>query len=513
MPTQRISMRKIRDVLRLKAAGLSVRQIGASTKLSVGSIQKLITQAASLNLTWPLPEGLDDEQLARFFYPAADVRPAARLEEADWPRLHQELKRKGVTRQLLWEEYATGIPNRSYSYSQFCARYQDWQQTQKRSLRQHHRAGEKCFIDYCGPTVPIVDAATGEIRPAQIFVAVLGASNYTYAEATLSQSLPDWLHSHVRAFEFFGGVPELLVPDNLKSGVSRACRYEPDLNPAYQQLAEHYQVAILPARPRKPKDKAKVEVGVQIVERWILARLRHQTFFSLTELNHAIRGLLDHLNQRPFKQLPGNRQQAFMTLDQPALRPLPTQPYHYVAIKPVKVNIDYHVQFQQHFYSVPHTLVGETLELHAGDQQITLYLHQRQVATHVRKHGPGFTTVSAHMPVAHQQHQQWTPARLQQWGQQLGPDVGRWVEVKLASQEHPEQAYRACLGLLSLSRQYPHERLNSACALALHHGLYRVRNVKTILERHRDQLPLTPPAPEPPPRQPHENIRGPGSFH
>src|SRR5690606_2301702 len=226
---------------RLKAAGLSVRQIGASTKLSVGAIQKLTTQAASLNLAWPLPEELDDEQLARCFYPGADVRPAARLEEPDWPRLHQELKRKGVTRQLLWEEYATGVPNRSYSYSQFCARYQDWQQTQKRSLRQHHRAGEKCFIDYCGPTVPIVDASTGEVRPAQIFVAVLGASNYTYAEATASQSLPDWLHSHVRAFEFFGGVPELLVPDNLRSGVSRACRYEPDLNPAYQQLAEHYQ--------------------------------------------------------------------------------------------------------------------------------------------------------------------------------------------------------------------------------------------------------------------------------
>lgn len=320
MLAKRISMRKIRDVLRLKASGLSVRQISASTKLSTGAISQLVNKAQALGLSWPLPDTLDDEQLDRHFYPGGDPRPDHQAERPDWLRVHQEPKRKGMTKQLLWEEYAALYPNRSYSYSQYCALYLQWLAQQKRSMRQTHVAGEKCFVDYCGPTVPVVDAATGEVRQAQIFVAVLGASNYTYAEATWSQALPDWLQSHVRA------LPALLVPDNLKSGVTRACRYDPEINPGYQQFAEHYQLAIVPARPYKPKDKAKVEVGVQVVERWILVRLRHQTFFSLSELNGAIRGWLVVLNQRPFKHLPGHRQAAFETLDQPALRPLPAHP-------------------------------------------------------------------------------------------------------------------------------------------------------------------------------------------
>ena len=361
-------MRKIRDVLRLRlSAGLSVRQISASTKVSVGLIQKLLHQAQTLELEWPLPQ-IDDSQLARLFYPGADTRVSDRYAVPDWAAIHQELKRKGMTKQLLWEEYTQQYPNRCYSYSQFCDLYRAWSRRQKRSMRQLHRAGEKCFVDYCGPTVPIISPTTGEVRPAQVFVAVLGASNYTYVEATYSQSLPDWLHSHVRAFEFFGGTPALVVPDNLKSGVSKACRYDPDLNPSYQQLAEHYQLAVMPARPYKPQDKSKAEVGVQIVERWILARLRHHSFFSLAELNQCIRALLEELNAKPFKQLPGNRQQAFEQLDRPALRALPRHPYCYVAIKPVKVNIDYHVQYQQHHYSVPHQYVGEQLELHAGDK-------------------------------------------------------------------------------------------------------------------------------------------------
>ncbi len=340
-------MRKLRDVLRLRLeAGLSFRQINASTKVSVGLIQKLMTQAEALGLTWPLPPELDDDQLAGLFYPRADTRTSARHQTPDWPTLHQELKGKGVTKQLLWEEYTQQYPNRCYSYSQFCDRYNHWRRLQKRSMRQQHKAGEKCFVDYCGQTVPIVNASTGEARVAQIFVAVLGASNYTYAEGTLTQSLPDWLSSHVRAFEYFGGTSAIIVPDNLKSGVSKACRYDPSLNPSYQQLSAHYQVAVIPARPYKPKDKSKVEVSVQIVERWILARLRHHTFFSLAELNQCIRALLVELNQKPFKQLPGNRQQAFEQLDKPALKPLPKHPYRYVDIKPAKVNIDYHVQYR-----------------------------------------------------------------------------------------------------------------------------------------------------------------------
>jgi transposase len=288
MATKRITMRKIRDVLRLRlAAGLSIRQIRASTKLSVGAIQKLLMKTEALGLSWPLPGELDDLHLARLFYPTADTRVSSRYQVPDWPAIHQELKRKGVTKQLLWEEYSECYPTRCYSYSQFCERYNRWCRRQKRSMRQIHKAGEKCFVDYCGQSVPVVCASTGEVRQAQVFVAVLGASNYTYAEATLTQTLPDWLGSHVRAFEYFGGTSEIVVPDNLKSGVSKACRYDPELNPSYQQLAEHYRLAVVPARPYKPRDKAKVEAAVQLVERWILARLRHHTFFSLGELNQC----------------------------------------------------------------------------------------------------------------------------------------------------------------------------------------------------------------------------------
>jgi transposase len=506
-------MRKIRDVLRLRlAAGLSMRQIRASTKLSVGAIQKLLTKAEALGLSWPLPGELDDLHLARLFYPTADTRVSSRYQVPDWPAIHQELKRKGVTKQLLWEEYSERYPTRCYSYSQFCERYNRWCRRQKRSMRQVHKAGEKCFVDYCGQSVPIVCASTGEVRQAQVFVAVLGASNYTYAEATLTQTLPDWLGSHVRAFEYFGGTSEIVVPDNLKSGVSKACRYDPELNPSYQQLAEHYRLAVVPARPYKPRDKAKVEAAVQLVERWILARLRHHTFFSLAELNQCLRALLEELNNTPFKQLPGSRRKAFERLDKPALRPLPRHPYRYVVVKAVKVNIDYHVHYQKHHYSVPHQYVGETLELHASDTLISVYFRHQPVATHARQHHFGITTEPAHMPKRHQKHHQWTPGRLKHWARDIGPEVLRWVDRQLSAKAHPEQAYRLCLGLLNLCREYPAQRLNAACRIANTQGLERLKQVKSILQSNRDRLPDQATA-QTRLAQDHENIRGPRNFH
>lgn len=505
-------MRKIREVLRLRLeAGLSIRQISSSTKTSVGAIQKLLARADALNLNWPLPEDLDDGRLAAMFYPGADPTTSTRYQVPDWATVHQELKRKGMTKQLLWEEYTAQYPNRCYSYSQYCDRYRHWLKQQKRSMRQTHKAGEKCFVDYCGPTVPIINPQTGEIHTAQVFVAVLGASNYTYAEATWSQGLRDWLSSHMRTFEYFGGIPEMVVPDNLRSGVSKACRYDPELNPSYQQLAEHYQVAILPARPYKPKDKSKAEVGVQIVERWILARLRHHTFFTLAEANQCIRSLLEELNSRPFRQLPGNRQTAFETLDRPVLRPLPKQPYEYVEIRRCRVNIDYHIAFDQHHYSVPHQYVGEQVEVQASDYLIQVYFRQRQVASHPRRHRPGTTTEAGHMPTRHRKQQQWTPGRLKTWAQDIGPDTLAWVSARLAAREHPEQAYRVCLGLLNLTREYPSQRVNAGCRIANREGLNRLKHIKAILQSNRDKLPeqLSLNAELP---QHHENIRGPKSF-
>ncbi|KAF1024197.1 MAG: hypothetical protein GAK37_03179 [Pseudomonas sp.] len=514
MPNKRINMRKIREILRLRFdAGLTFRQISQCTDVSVGALQKMLKRFEVAGISWPLPSDVTEAWLASRLYPGADTHPGE-LEDPDWSAVHMELRRKGVTRHLLWEEYCQRMPVRAYSYSQFCFRYQTWCQSQKRSMRQQHMAGEKCFIDYCGPTVPIINPATGECRQAQIFVAVLGASNYTWAEATYSQSLYDWLLSHVRTFEFFGGVPEMLVPDNLKSAVSKACRYDPELNPTYQQLAEHYQVVVMPARPRKPKDKAKAEVGVQVVERWILARLRKQVFFSLAELNHCVRALVTELNERPFKKLPGNRREAFEKLDKPCLRPLPVHAWRYRHIKTAKVNIDYHIEYEGHHYSVPHQYVGKQVEVHVFERLVEVYKGQQQIAAHPRRELPGASTVAEHMPERHHHHHTWTPERLKSWAADVGLDALQWVNDRLNNKPHREQAYRLCLGLLSLTRDYPTERVNNGCRLANRKGLTRLKHIKSILRSNRDQLPdesasfVSQELP-----QAHENIRGPRHFH
>jgi transposase len=507
-------MRNLREILRLRLqAGLSLRQIKSSQRVSLGAVQKITSQAEAQELDWTQIDQLDDNQLAQLFYPEADTRVSEQFQLPDWVAVHQELKRKGVTKHLLWEEYTQQYPNRSYSYPQYCHLYQQWVKKQRRSMRQVHQAGDKLFVDYAGQAVPVVNGETGEIRQAQIFVAVLGASNYTFCEATWTQGLPDWLGSHARAFEFFGGVPRLIVPDNLKSGVSKSCRYDPDINPNYSQLAAHYGCAVMPGRPYKPQDKAKAEVGVQVIERWILARLRHQTFFSLAELNQCIKGLLEGVNQKPFQQFKGSRQQWFESLDRPALQALPRHPYQYTDIKTVKVNVDYHIQYEGHLYSVPHHLVGEKLELHGKDQVIELYFRHQRVCSHVRSYRPGTTTVPEHMPLRHEKHHQWSAGRLMNWAKDIGDDVLTWVKTQLERKAHEQQAYRVCLGLLNLSRQYPAQRLNRACAIANQNQLYRLKQVKSILQANQDQiinesneqLPLLP--------QAHENIRGPGHFH
>lgn len=490
-----------------------MRQIRDSLRVSLGAIQNIVSQAQDKGLSWQAIEQLDDQALAQLFYPEADPRVSSTFQMPDWGEVDRELKRKGVTKHLLWEEYTQQFPNCSYSYAQYCHLYLEWKGKQQRSMRQSHRAGEILFVDYAGQMIPVVSGSTGEVRFAQIFVAVLGASNYTFVEATWSQSLPDWLGSHARAFDFIGGVPRMVVPDNLKSGVTRACRYDPDLNPAYQQLAAHYGTAIVPARPYKPKDKAKAEVGVQIIERWILARLRHHTFFSLAELNQCIKALLVAVNQKPFKQLKGSRQTWFESIDKPALHALPRQSYQYTDIKSVRVNIDYHIQYDGHLYSVPHHLVGERLELHANSNLIELFFHNQPIVSHARQYRPGMTTVPSHMPQKHEKHLQWTPERLMKWAKDLGDEVYLWVRTQLERKQIEQQAYRVCLGLLNLSYHYPPERLNSACAVANRHALYRLKHIKDILQSNRDKLPLETLEAASSLPQRHENIRGPQSFH
>ena len=482
-------MRKTTEVLRLKfEAKLSHDQVACAVGLSKGVIGKYVSLAKAQGLSWPLPEGMDEAALEARLYPPRQA--STRFAEPDHARIHTELKRKGVTLQLLWSEYVAEAGERAYRYTQFCEHYRRWVQRQKRSMRQLHRAGEKLFIDYCGPTVPIVDATTGELRQAQVFVA-----------------------SHQRAFAFFGGVVQLLVPDNLLSAVTKACRYDPQPNATYQELARHYGCAILPARPYKPKDKSKAEVGVQVVERWILARLRHHTFFSLSELNAAIRELLTELNTRPFQKLPGSRKSAFEALDKPALKPLPATPYEYAEWKQAKPGIDYHVEVNKRYYSVPHRFIGHVLDVRTSAGVVEVFHKGQRIAAHPRSHAKLFSTLPEHMPSSHRQHREWSPGRFLNWAGQIGPATGEVVKRQLKDLPHPEHGYRRCLGLLSHARRYGKERLEAACerALAIHSPSYR--SVSSILKQGLDRQPLSEEEPEQGELPLHANVRGPGYYH
>jgi len=506
-------MRKIRDILRLRhEAGLSYRGIAQALNIGYGTVVDYLTRAALAGLGWPIPEEMGERELGRLLFPTQSITGQRRFVEPDFLSLREELKDKRMTRQLLWQEYRQQHPDNGYSYAQFCHRFKEWLARQKRSMRQIHLAGEKMFVDYCGPTLPVVNPDSGELRFAQVFVAVLGASNYTFACASWTQKQVDWLMAHVRAFEFFGGVPEIVVPDNLKAAVRKTHRYEPDINPTYQQLAAHYQTAILPARPYKPKDKAKAEVAVQIVERWIMARLRHQTFFTLASLNQAIAVLLEDLNERPFKKLPGSRKSQFQQLDQPALRPLPAHPYQYTDIKQARVHIDYHVEYDRHYYSTPHHLVKQAVEVQASESALSIYHQGQRVATHVRSYRQGaHTTLAEHMPQSHRDMYEWSPERLLRWAADIGSQTREVVALLLARNTHREQNYRSIFGLLHLTKTYSRERLNNACGRALLINSPTRKSVESILKQGLDLVAVE--APEPDAQQElnldhHENVRG-----
>lgn len=512
MPRQRLSMRQIHEVLRLKwAAGLSERQIARSLGLSRPTVAAYVRRAQVAGLSWPLPEGLDAATLEQRLFPAsATLAPTTHL-VPDWATVHHELKRKGVTLFLLWQEYKATTPD-GFQYSWFCHAYRAWASKLNLVMRQTHRAGEKLFVDYAGQGIPIINGQTGEVQEAALFIAVLGASNYTYAEATWTQSLPDWIGSHVRTFTALGGVPEIVVPDNLKAAVTRAHRYEPELNRTYADLAHHYGCAVIPARAAKPRDKAKVEVGVQVAERWIVARLRHHTFFTLPEVNAAIQPLLLALNTRPFKKLLGSRQSLFEALDRPALHLLPAQPYEYAEWKRARVNIDYHVEVDGHYYSVPYALVRQQLEVRVSARVVELFHKGTRVASHVRSRLKGHhSTVAAHMPTAHRHYVEWTPQRLIRWAADSGAATAQVVETILASRPHPQQGFRSCLGIMRLGKSYGAERLEAACRRALTIGACSYKSIESILKNGLDRTPL-PPLPAAPAPLRHANIRGPEYY-
>jgi transposase len=444
--------------------------------------------------------------LEQLLFPKREPATRRKIPQPGYAEIHKELRRKSVTLSLLWVEYRQEHPD-GYGYSQFCHHYRTWAKQLKPMMRQKHKAGEKLFVDYAGQTVPVADPKGGEIRQVQVFVATLGASNYTYAEAQWSQDLPNWIGGHVRALAFLGGVPEILVPDNLKAGVKSPHLYEPDLNPTYLDFAQHYGLAVVPARVRKPKDKAKVEVGVQVVERWILAPLRDRTFFNLAELNRAIRELLEELNSRPMRHLGQSRRELFEEVDQPALAPLPNRPYEFAHWKKARVHIDYHVAFEKHYYSVPYSLIGKEVDIRATEKTVEIFYRRTRQASHYRSQAKGrYSTQNEHMPPAHQRYSDWSPERFLRWANEIGPHTSQLITAVLDARRHPQQAYRSCLGILGLAKRYTDERLEAACHRALLAGIRSYKGVRNILENKLDQLDLEQPPAAPLPT--HANVRG-----
>jgi len=503
-------MRKINEVARLKDLGLSNRKIAESCHIARSTVADYVSRLEAASRSGEPLSTVDAADLEAQPFPVLEEeRENASRPLPDWTKIREELRRKGVTLKLLWQEYRQTHPD-GYGYSQFCELYRRWAKGLDLSMRQIHRAGEKLFVDYAGMTMSIADAQAGENRKAQIFVAAMGCSQYIYAEATLSQRLPDWIGSHVRTFDYLGGVPEQLIPDNLRSAVSKACRYEPEINPTYTGMAVHYGVAVLPARGRKPKDKAKVESAVQIVEREILAPLRDRVFFSLAELNQALREGLEKLNNRPFRKLKKSRRELFESFDEPALKPLPAHRYEYGEFSRPRVNIDYHLEVRGHYYSVPYHLRGKRVDVHLTARMVEIFHRGKRIASHMRDDRKGrHTTDSSHMPEAHRKHLEWTPSRLIQWAGKIGEHCARAVERIIKERAHPEQGYRACLGIMRLSKGYSAIRVEAACRRALALDVCSYRSIQSILKSGKDAEALPDDSAAPGTcKHLHQNIRG-----
>ena len=512
-------MRKVREILRLHyESRLSQRQVSASTGVSKGTVSEYLRRAQVAGLTWEHARAMDDAAVeSRLFRLVGRSEPPRRV-PIDFSWAHRELRRTGVTLQQLWIEYreaaATGPSTGAapYSYSQFCDLYATFRDKVDVTMRQVHLAGEKVFIDYSGKKPQIWDRTTGEAIEVELFVAVLGASNYTYAEATRTQRLADFCASTVRTFEFFGCTPKIAVPDQLRSAVSGPDRYDPEINPTYAEMSVHYDVAIIPARAGEPRDKAKVEAGVLLAQRWILACIRNRTFFSLEDLNAAIGELLEKLNSRPFQKLDGCRRSAFETIDRPAMRQLPATRWEFAVWAKARVNIDYHVDYERRLYSVPHNLVGEVTQLRVTASVVEIFLHGKRIASHARLWTPKGTasTVPEHRPKSHREYGAWPPSRIINWAATVGPAVGALVEHILTSRDNPETGYRSCMAIIRSAKAYEPERFDGACRRALDIGSPTRKSVLAILSRGLDTT--SPDSSEPPPGATHENVRG-GAYY
>jgi transposase len=475
-------MRRIKEVLRLKQVlGLSDAAVSRGARIARSTVKEYLDRAAAAGLSWETAEGLSDEELDRRLFAVGDRRDVDRA-LPDWEEIEKELRGRGVTLRLLWLEYLARHPE-GYRYTQFCEHFHTWQRCARPpTMRRVHRAGEALEVDWAGMTLPVIEA--GVAREAQVFVACLPCSDLIYAEATWTQRQEDWLGAHVRAFAYLGGCPEKLVPDNTKTGVTEAHYWDPVLNRSYHELARHYGVAIVPARVRKPRDKPTAENAVRLVERWALAPLRHRQLFSLAEANAALAEKVEEFNNRPFAPpREGSRRSLFEAIERGKLKSLPAEPFVVGQWLTARVNIDYHIAVDGHFYSVPYRLVRQRVDVFLTATAVAVFHRGERVASHLRSAAKAHhTTLSEHMPPAHQAIAKRTPDRLRADAAALGPAIGAYVDRLLSAREHPEQGVRSCLGVLRLAGAYGKARLELACERALAAGVLSSRYVERLLK-------------------------------
>jgi transposase len=532
MAQERLGMRSVREVLRLKwVLGRTDTEVAAGVRCARSTVAEMVRRAREAGIdAFPEADALSDAELEARLYPrlahagaAAFALPRNRP-LPEWSELHAEMKRRGnekLTLSLLWAEYRAEHPN-GYGQTQFFEYYARWKKKLVLSMRQEHRAGEKAFVDYYDG-IAITDPVTGERKKTELFVGCLGASSYTFAEASFSQDLPSWLLSHVRIFEFFGGVPAIVVPDNLKSGVTRPERYEPEINPSYQDLVSHYGCCVIPARVRKPKDKCKVEAAVLVAQRWILARLRNRVFHSLSDMNAAIAECLALVNDRKMRGLNKSRHELWLDIDRPALKPLPATRYEFAEWRKARLQINYHVRLDDHFYSAPYAFIHKELWCRSSAEMIEIFHQGARIASHPRSFAQfKYSTDPAHMPPAHRGVAEWTPERITTWAAKIGPAAADVVDRILRSKDHPQQAFNAALGAIRLANQFTPERLEAACRRAIAIGSPSYTTLKTMLKNRMESAEQPSAESSSPAASPRteqlslaigQNVRGKGYYH
>lgn len=476
-------MRKIRAVLGcLLDQKLSQRKTALYTRVNRETIAEILIRFKKSGLPWPLPE-IDDDALEFALYEPVSKRGRAAISDIDFSAMVEELKLPGVTLTTLHEEWAAITPNEQLvGYSQFCRRFERFQESLQISMRRIDTYGEVAYVDYSGKTAKFTDPTTGITHDVQIFVGVLGGSGYTYCEATLTQNLRDWIDSHVRMFAFFGGVPRVVVPDNLKSAVSKADRFSPVINASYNGMCSHYGTYVIPARVGEPRDKAKGEGGVLLMQRYVLAKMRKRQFFSLDEVNEAIAGYRQELNAKKFQKLAGSRFSRWLEFERPVLLPLPSEQYEFTEWGKARAGRDYHVKVDHHSYSVPHEFRGEEFEYRLTSTKVSFLRRGKCVATHIRSFvRDGTTTDPKHRHPSHKPLMEWSEDAAMSWAENLGPNVAALLKIHLSRNPGYHGGYRATEGMRSLSKRYTVEELDAACSYALAYKIFGASDLRGIL--------------------------------